>query len=309
MHGVRRVANQRQALVDGAFGELQRQWIAPLRPDDLKGAQKFAEAALQFGDKIFFVKRHDCRRQVGPFGPDDGRTVPRTVQVSHKRQDGERTGGQEVFVGGEVVATFVGHRTNDGGLFVGPVGDPDSSSLAGPRIAPVGGNGQAGLDFSPVAQVRRYPCPLAGKQPYRSRSQEPDRIKFPDAVEKRLSEVAVFDHETERLLAGFAVVVVEEKQGAALGHADFLDRRSIGLQRRPNPEARQHPLGCQRDRRRPAVETGVEPGPGVLGIDDDNIHPGLGKGDGQGRAHQSTADDQHFRLEKAWVRRGRRFRR
>ena len=305
MHGVRRVADQREAFVDSAFGELQRQRIAPLRPDDLKITQEIAEAALQFGHKIFFVKLHDRRRQVGPFGPDDGRTVPRTAQISHKRQDGERTGGQEAFVSGEVVAAFVGHRTDDGGLFVGPVGDPDSGPLAGPGIAPVGGNGQAGLDFPAVAQVRRYPRPLAGKRRHHRRRQEPDRIKFPDAVEKRLSEVAVFDHEAEGLVPGFAVVVVEEKQGASLGHADVLDRRRLCLQRRPDSETRQHPLGCQRDRRRPAVETGVEPGPGVLGIDDDNIHPGLGEGDGQGRAHQSAADDQHFRLEKALVRRRR----
>ena len=299
MHGVRRVAHQGQPLADHRFRELQPQGITPLGPGHLQLPQKVPEPAFHLGQETGFVQGHDRRRQVGPFGPDQGRLVPRPLGIAHQRQDGERPRWQEMFVGDEVVAMFVIHRADDPHLPVGPLGHPDCGVIPGFGRPAVGGDGQPGADSPAVGQCRRDASGVPVQGLDRVRGQIPDAVQVPKPAIERLSKVPVLDHVAEGPVPGFAVVVMKEKQGVPFGNPDVPDRRRFGGQRRPDPKPVQDPLGGQGNGRDPAIEPGIQSRFRVLGIDHGHVDSRLAEGRGEGRADQAAADDQHFGFQRS----------
>ena len=116
-------------------------------------------------------------------------------------------------------------------------------------------------------------------------------------MEQGFSKIAVFHHVAKGLVANIFVVVVQEKQRFSLGYPDIKNRRSVGLQRRPQTQPCQNAARRQGNGRGATVEAGIEIGHRVSQIDNANLQTGLPQRRRQGSPDQATTDNQNFGLD------------
>ncbi len=168
MHGVRRVADQRQPMPGIGIGELQGERIGKARPLECQVAEIVAEPAFQLALKSGLILLENGARQMRLLGPDHRGTPTR------QGQNGERTGRQEMFLGRVIVGQAVGDRADDRGLIVIPARHTDARALAHRRAAAVGGYGHLGADGPAVGKMGRDAAGLASQVGQADRGQKGD---------------------------------------------------------------------------------------------------------------------------------------
>ena len=107
----------------------------------------------------------------------------------------------------------------------------------------------------------------------------------------------ILDDEAERIAAHGLVVIVQEERRIAVGDADLQDRLGVVRERRPEPDAVQHPLGAERDRRDPPVERDILHRLGRRAVDDRRLDPGTGERNPEGEPDEAAADDDDVALD------------
>ncbi len=146
---MRGVADQREPLADerarDVIAERKRARFA-LRLDVAEmQAKAFFELELEFVVR----QRNDARRFAAPLGPHQRRAL------AGQRQDRERTGRQEMFLGAAAVVALVRDGDDDAGLVVVPTVERNAGALPQRRFRAVSGDKEIGRDRRAVAELDR----------------------------------------------------------------------------------------------------------------------------------------------------------
>ncbi len=104
------------------------------------------KALFEFAVEFVVAERDDARGLGALLGPHQRRAL------SRQRQDRERAGGQEMFLGAAVMVALVADRDHDAGLIIFPAMGGDAGALAQLRARAVGRHQQARLDHAAVGK-------------------------------------------------------------------------------------------------------------------------------------------------------------
>ncbi len=240
--------------------QMERQRVGPARPHRTRRAQIVSETRRHRIGEGSIVHIEVIGGHLLGLRPHQGGAVAR------HGQDGERTGGQEIFLRNAVMGALMLDRGDDAGLAVAPGHGLDARPLPQARAPPVGGEtdggthsragGEGGIDMPGFEfrsrDHRRGDQSQAGRGADHGLLGEADMAVLDQMAERAPPEFAVVEMQEE----GGGRPPVERAHGAAVGHQNVVDGLGVGRQMGPQAQRLQHPAGRESHCRDPSVEPG-----------------------------------------------------
>ena len=301
MNDVRSIADQRQPLGDERASGEQPERKCAARPDHRDVAELQAKAFLQLGVEFIVGQRDDAFRLARGLGPHDGRAF------SRERQDRERAGRKEMFLGAAVVLAFVRHRSDDRRLIVIPSMRGDAGLFADFRTRAVSADQKPRGNRLAIGECNVDRMVRVFETADRARAQFD--AEFCRLLDQRIDQVPVLDHVGERLAFLHLTAEGEESRPhrvVELGvrHHHVEDRLRVGGDRVPDFDRLEQPARGRRDRRGARVLRRCGPERGVHDRHRERLAQPLAQRDGQRQAGKARPADhqvgfmvllQHFR--------------
>ena len=235
MNDVRGVADQRQPLADERARGEQPERKGAARPDHFDVAEMQAEALLQLGVKFLVGQRDDALGLARGFGPHDRRAL------SRERQDRERPGGQEMFLGAAVVLALVRHRGDDRRLIVIPAMRGDAGLFADLRARAVGADQKPRGNRLAVGELERRSHDRAFAKPLTApaRRSTPSSFAFATSASTRCRFSTMCANGSPGSTSPPKVRKVGRTASSsfAVGHHHVEDRLRVARRPRPRPRS------------------------------------------------------------------------
>ena len=181
------------------------------------------------------------------------------------------------------------HR-NQRRIRIRPAGNANAGSVAGFRLAAIGGNGERRAEHPAIGKGQGRGHVVTDQAGDFSWCDQRDFGRRAHRRQQRGPQQAILQHDAERI-TGIARIEMQKLRRRAIGDANGANRAAIGIEHLAQPQRPQHPRRGAGDGAGAAIERLCRRCVEVLRIDDDARHFVARQGEGKGGADQPAPDD------------------